>query len=193
VPYLLVPDSDADTCGEIRIVDRSGEGRLYPQAWFKLREVQPLKAIGYWRVRTDRSRKPSERDEDWVPALPAYPQAILAALGPQKADRRVLAYLKAGKVLHQCFGYSFCRMNCGIDPTRMGSTDLSDYEWVWPEGLVHYVEAHDLPLPDAFVATALSGRRPSLAKPVILAGVDREYWNTWFRQVTNGLTPSSTT
>ena len=75
----------------------------------------------------------------------------------------------------------------------MGSTDLSDDEWVWPEGLVHYVEAHDLPLPDAFVVTALSGRRPSLAKPLILEGVDHEYWNTWFREVTNGVTPSSTT
>ena len=58
-PYVLLPDGEAEERGEIRIVDSSGEGHLYPSTWFVLREVRPLKAIGYWRVRrTDTSSKP---------------------------------------------------------------------------------------------------------------------------------------
>ncbi|MFT5048691.1 MAG: hypothetical protein ACI8QZ_000078 [Chlamydiales bacterium] len=33
----------------------------------------------------------------------------------------------------------------------MGSRCLTDGEWVWPEGLAHYVEAHHVRLPDEFL------------------------------------------
>ena len=33
----------------------------------------------------------------------------------------------------------------------MGSHCLTDGAWVWPEGLTHYVECHDVRLPGEFV------------------------------------------
>lgn len=33
----------------------------------------------------------------------------------------------------------------------MGSKCLTDGNWVWPEGLAHYIEAHEVRLPDEFV------------------------------------------
>jgi hypothetical protein len=35
----------------------------------------------------------------------------------------------------------------------MGSWDLTDGEWVWPQGLAHYVQRHWVCLPDEFVET----------------------------------------
>ncbi len=35
----------------------------------------------------------------------------------------------------------------------MGCSDLSDGVWMWPRGLAHYVEKHNVKLPDAFVHT----------------------------------------
>ena len=37
--------------------------------------------------------------------------------------------------------------------SEMGSSDLTDGVWLWPEGLAHYVEVHGLPLPEEFIAT----------------------------------------
>jgi hypothetical protein len=33
-----------------------------------------------------------------------------------------------------------------VPDSEMGSFDLTDGLWLWPEGLAHYVEAHGLPL-----------------------------------------------
>jgi hypothetical protein len=53
-------------------------------------------------------------------------------------------------------GYSFCRFECGIPNNAMGDSDLSDGEWLWPEGLAHYVERHSVRLPDEFIQTMRS-------------------------------------
>jgi len=49
-------------------------------------------------------------------------------------------------------GHSHCRFDeCSVPDQQMGSRDLTDGTWVWPEGLAHYVEAHEVSLPEAFV------------------------------------------
>jgi uncharacterized protein (TIGR03067 family) len=53
-------------------------------------------------------------------------------------------------------GYSFCRFVCGTPDEEMGSADLHDGEWEWPEGLAHYVEHHSVLLPDEFIETMRS-------------------------------------
>jgi uncharacterized protein (DUF952 family) len=42
------------------------------------------------------------------------------------------------------------------DPVDMGDSDLYDGEWVWPEGLAHYVERHAVRLPEDFVESMRS-------------------------------------
>jgi hypothetical protein len=45
---------------------------------------------------------------------------------------------------------------CGIEHSMMGDSDLTDGIWVWPQGLVHYVDAHQLALPKQFIGTTFS-------------------------------------
>jgi hypothetical protein len=73
------------------------------------------------------------------------------------ADERqtLVAYLRAGRVHKSYLGYSWCRFGCGIEWTRMGSRDLTDGSWVWPQGLAHYVAEHQITLPEQFVGHAL--------------------------------------
>lgn len=77
-----------------------------------------------------------------------------------------------------------CRV-CGV---RNGSAELTDGEnFVWPEGLAHYVESHDVRLPDDVLAVARRGP----ARPVDLAAFERDLLDTmettiddtWWRDV----------
>src|SRR5262245_48523055 len=57
-------------------------------------------------------------------------------------------------------GFSCCRFDCGIPDNEMGSCDLYDGKWLWPEGLAHYVERHSVRLPDEFIQTMRSHSWP---------------------------------
>jgi hypothetical protein len=48
-------------------------------------------------------------------------------------------------------GFSTCRFGCA---GAVGSRELTDGVWLWPEGLGHYVETHAICLPDDFLAHA---------------------------------------
>jgi hypothetical protein len=66
----------------------------------------------------------------------------------------------------------------------MGSRELTDGLWIWPEGLSHYVRAHGIILPEEFVAHALAQQRlphhPSPNDPFRDFGpVSLEYWRDW--------------
>ena len=66
-----------------------------------------------------------------------------------KDERKmVMDYLKEGMEQHRWCGYSTCRI-CGKHDN--GDACLTDGTWVWPNGLVHYLEKHDVRLPNEFV------------------------------------------
>lgn len=85
-------------------------------------------------------------------ALNALPWPHATAWDPD-TKARVVAHLYRGTVLHSWCGWSSCRI-CG--KANNGSTCLTDGTWIWPEGLAHYVEAHDACLPAEFV-TSIGG------------------------------------
>ena len=103
-----------------------------------------------------------------APSLYPRPQALVGTW--RAADRRlVLAHLRGGLVFETYRARSFCRFRCG--ERRMGHRDLTDGRHVWPEGLAHYVEQHDVQLPDWFVAAG---------EPVVRrAIVDDTKWIAW--------------
>ncbi|WBB69033.1 hypothetical protein [Micromonospora sp. WMMD812] len=69
-------------------------------------------------------------------------------------QRAVAAYLRSGTDFVAAAGVSVCRL-CGA---ANGSTEQTDGEYfVWPEGLAHYVEEHDVRLPDEVAAVAVRG------------------------------------
>ena len=66
----------------------------------------------------------------------------------------------------------------------MGRTDLTDGTFVWPDGLAHYVERHDVRLPEQFAAhvCASHGVIAPFALPTIRFGLfDVAPWIDWGR------------
>jgi hypothetical protein len=108
-----------------------------------------LSILGYWSWPT----APADRSRGWPD-----PQDLKGEWSAE--DRRAaLDHLRRGTVFRVFIGRSPCRI-CGKD---LGSRELTDGVWAWPEGLDHYVEAHEVRLPDAFVAASRSfdGSLPS--------------------------------
>src|SRR5262245_54921819 len=101
-------------------------------------------AVGYW------SRSPDDT------ALP-YPQTNAAAWQRQaqfvarlQAIEQGVRERRHGKLIGYR-GFSMCRL-CGIPN---GSEEVVWGGFRWPSGLLHYVEAHNVRLPDAFVDAVL--------------------------------------
>ena len=70
----------------------------------------------------------------------------------------VLAYLNCDRYSAEAYrSNSDCRFD-GRDGLHedgdLGSLDLTNGTWIWPERLRHYVEVHDVMLPSAFIEDA---------------------------------------
>jgi hypothetical protein len=135
-----------------------------------------LKAIGFWIV--------DLHDSNW----PA-PQELVGVM-PADQRARLVAYLAAGMTHESYLGLSWCRFGCGIDWALMGSRDLTDGVWLWPEGLAHYVRDHNIVLPEEFMVHALSRATPRLpgwpdndlqlvSETRAPEPVEYEFWQQW--------------
>lgn len=124
--------------------------------------MKPLKLIGYWM---------SDLRDTQLP----LPQELIGELSSSVRDA-VCAYLKRGELFKTYRGLSWCRFQCGIDDREMGCREFTDGEWVWTEGLVHYVQNHGVILPDEFIASATSGKTPQ--KPST-ENVALDFWVDW--------------
>jgi ankyrin repeat protein len=94
--------------------------------------------VGYWAGPYAPAGLPDPRehvDLDW----------------PLRERVRVAKYLRRGEVVVAYLGFSHCRFDCGLEGMAMGTRDLGDDRYVWPEGLHHYVEVHAVRLPAAFL------------------------------------------
>jgi hypothetical protein len=139
-------------------------------------ECPPLKGVGYWWSH------PKERMSKYK----RFPDPRRLVDSGWCADERpqIAAYLRSGWTYTQWRGMSYCRFQCGVPGYEMGTRCLSDGEWVWPEGLAHYVECHEVRLPDEFVE---SMRRrdwevvpgPDPARRMTNGDPDCSFWMTW--------------
>jgi hypothetical protein len=127
--------------------------------WQKRRDLYgpPLVLLGYWRANDEpQSFLPNvvERvDPDWDPS----------------ERRKVVAYLRDGAYAAGYMGYSTCRF-CRRDN---GSRELTDGRYLWPDGLAHYVEDHEVRLPSSFVAHVISaGHPPGRSDASVIASLD---------------------
>ena len=129
--------------------------------------IPRLHGFGYWR----------SGSESHLP---------MPVVAKPRLDRRtretVAAYLVTGVEWIAFAGYSFCRV-CGRSDETMGSRELSDGVWIWPEGLVHYVTAHHTALPRAFLDHVSSRPRVDTQHVQMLralgAWVSLECWYAW--------------
>jgi hypothetical protein len=118
--------------------------------------VRHLRLIGYWR---------SDHTLDWP--------NVADFVDPdwdEDSRRLTIDYLQSGALARRFWGVSYCRL-CGAEN---GHAELTDGEWLWPEGLAHYLERHEVRLPDEFVEHA----RRRFAK-VSEEEIDRSWWRNF--------------
>jgi hypothetical protein len=139
-----------------------------------------LNAVGYWYARD-------------VEGFPTARSLVGNAYPPDLRDR-ICGYLQSGQVRVRYLGWSFCRFRCGAKGRELGDADLTDGEWVWPQGLPHYVRCHGIRLPPPFIESMRkAGWRvredlvipaPSFEwPPPAVPEVTFDYWIEWARQV----------
>jgi len=108
-----------------------------PQGRWMGRSPRPLKAVGYW----------------WSPDEPHLPHPrdyVDQAWDPHERQR-VVSYLRNAYVHRACMGMSWCRMGCPPHPGDIGTCDMTDGTWLFPEGLAHYVAHHSVKPPADFL------------------------------------------
>ena len=135
-----------------------------------------LRAIGFWKGSGAHARFHN-------------PQEFVSDSEAEEAIRsELIRYLRTGRCVEACFGCSWCRFECGIDESLMGTLDLSDGIWVWPEGLAHYVDVHRVRLPSEFVraATSTSPIRRKVSPHGLPGEYDFEFWQAWCAKNTSG-------
>jgi hypothetical protein len=104
--------------------------------------MQELIGFGYWRSLYE----PTLPDPEW------FVDAHWAA----STRQAVLNYLQQGHPLLHFMGYSWCRFRCGTANGAMGTADLTDGTYCWPEGLRHYLLKHAVRLPEPLVQHILA-------------------------------------
>jgi len=131
------------------------------------RRIVRLNAVGYWR------------DADH-PELPEPGDLAAPGWCAERMDR-IAWYLRCGNPLPSSPRDSACRFRCGVPAEEIGNRDMTDGVWAWPEGLVHYVEKHEVRLP----ATLISGMRanrwrvPDVDCRDVEVKFDYDFWIDW--------------
>jgi hypothetical protein len=127
----------------------------------------PLIAIGYWHSLL----------EPWLPD-PAW--FVDAAWAPAERQQ-VLAYLQQGREIIPWMGFSWCRFRCE-HRAHMGNSELTDGTYCWPEGLAHYIEAHQLRLPDQVVQHILTQTKFPVEHAAAVPELNQPSYAWWLSQ-----------
>ena len=108
---------------------------------------ESLKRVGYW----------------WSPEEPTlpHPRDYVDTAWDAGERQRVIAYLSRCNYLNAWCGFSWCRFGCS-NYDDMGTCDLTDGTWLFPEGLVHYVRHHAVKPPQDFLEHMQQGGFVSL-------------------------------
>lgn len=96
---------------------------------------------------------------------------------------QVIAYLRNGKLYEKYRGCSWCRFVHRCSEQNVGSSELTDGYWIWPEGLIHYVQVHKVALPEEFLADALN--KVTIRSKSTEPNPDLGFWLNWCRQNQN--------
>ena len=141
-----------------------------------------LKVIGYWALPEHWAKAPP-----WTPAPPApvWPDIRRAVCFDWRAleRRQLLAYLRSGHKARGFLGFSACRFECHDRRVCLGKEEWTDGEWLWPEGLAHYVWRHSVTLPDEFVDSA-SARGWKVPKQIDwVRQLDYSCWLDWAKRL----------
>jgi len=101
-------------------------------------EIRALKQVGFWwsEERPDLPHPRDAVDPDWF----------------DSEGEQLLSYLEQAHHLpYAYFGFSWCRLGCPDIPADIGTQDLTDGTYLFPEGLMHYVRVHAVRPPHEFL------------------------------------------
>jgi len=135
--------------------------------------------VGYW-------------DAPWCASLRLPRPDGLIRVGWRLSERdKIAEYLRRGVPIHSFCGFARCRLCDEV----LGTKDLTDGEWVWPERLEHYITHHDITLPRTFIATMQRNgwSAPARAEVTAASSCNRppllpykyeafDYWRQWTGQ-----------
>jgi hypothetical protein len=120
--------------------------------------VAPMRDVGFWW---------SER-EPWFP----HPRDFIDPSWSAAEREAVVEHLThRGKRAAQYLGFASCRL-CDV---TLGTTDQTDGTYYWPERLEHYLQAHDVKLPEHFVAHVLAtAAAATTAAPALVSSTTKD-------------------
>ncbi|WP_299158326.1 hypothetical protein [uncultured Tenacibaculum sp.] len=119
-----------------------------------------LIAIGYWK-------------SIYEPELPD-PANFIDLNWNTNEKNIVLQHLKKGKPIAQWMGTSWCRYRC--KENDMGASCLTDGKYIYPEKLSHYINKHNVRLPDTFIKHILNYKPLNILADLNNYDVDYELW-----------------
>src|SRR6218665_1088682 len=118
--------------------------------------------IGYWQ---------SYNEND----LPSPEQFVNMHISADDRSR-LISYLQRGKTYVVWRGWSYCRFRCGVPEEHLGHACLTDGTYQWPEGLAHYVQKHQLWLPETFIQHAFNHPHIPEPNPEYALEPDLSWW-----------------
>lgn len=88
---------------------------------------------------------------------------------------KIITYLKSGVRCESYYGFSSCR----ICNKLLGTSERTDFVWCWPDKLEHYIEEHDVRLPEEFLEHAISGHTFPQINQEPCIRPDEKFWIAW--------------
>lgn len=114
---------------------------------------------------------------------PHYPDPAWFIDPAWDADEKqpVIDHLKAGQRMpYAQMGLSWCRFRCEINDFALGAAELTDGKYVWPEGLAHYLEAHQVRLPQQVIEDFFQSESIGIKISTDLSPANID--DTWWKQ-----------
>jgi len=159
-----------------------------------MEKLPPLNAIGFWRplprYRYHRAHparliellrwfmERHHHDRKWL-----HPKRLVDPTWHASEHASIVQYLRNGVLFGGECGYSYCRFPDGPPDEEMGSGELSDGVWFWPEGLAVYVERYHIRLLDEFadhiIANAFQVLANLDADELRNRGESFDFWDKW--------------
>jgi hypothetical protein len=119
-----------------------------------------LIAIGYWKSLYETEFPDPAKFEDikWN----------------SKEKAGIIEHLKKGKSIANWMGTSWCRFRCR--EKNMGNSCLTDGIFLFPEKLTHYIEEHNVRLPNEFINHVLNYKKTEILNDITEYEIDYTWW-----------------
>jgi hypothetical protein len=142
--------------------------------------------VGHWKDSKNKIIYPNpEREKIMNEAYEfAIPQKIKTRDYSLDLKEQIVDFLQNGNIVTMYLGNSSCRFNCGISSLEMGNSTLTDGKFIWPAGYYHYIESHNLAIPELFLQRMMKNnfqyKENNKISPT--SPMDISHWLDWCKE-----------